>query len=212
MGFHVGLCLSFDLGSKAIVRRILLYYTTSKIVSFKTKVPWFVIFRFLPLVQIVSHNTENGVIPCNMPNWFWKRVFYTDHLRVQSINSPALTLICAKPFYTSTMENYCYEVCLGKKCWFLIRDERTFSPLSKSWFPKSCKRESIFEHDIQSAEARHFPAVWRMQRRASQNRLRCSQHKHNFPLWINYFIAAPFALMHYFEGIFKLLLTHYSPC
>ena len=124
MGFHVGLCLSFDLGSKAIVRRILLYYTTSKIVSFKTKVPWFVIFRFLPLVQIVSHNTEDGVIPCNMPNWFWKRVFYTDHLRVQSINSPALTLICAKPFYTSTMENYCYEVCLGQNAdfWSVMRE------------------------------------------------------------------------------------------
>lgn len=128
------------------------------------------------------------------------------------LNIPALTLIRAKPFYTSTMENYCYEVCLGKKCWFLIRDERTFSPSSKSWFPKSCKKESIFEHDIQSAEARHFPAVWRMQRRASQNRLRCSQHKHNFPSWIYYFIAAPFALMHDFEGIFKLLLNHYSPC
>lgn len=123
------------------------------------------------------------------------------------LNSPALTLIRAKPFYTSTMENYCYEVCLGKNAdfWSVMRE------LFPRWVNR-CKRESIFEHDIQSAEARHFPAVWRMQMRASQNRLRCSQHKHNFPLWINYFIAAPFALMHYFEGIFKLLLTHYSPC
>lgn len=157
MGFHVGLCLSFDLGSKAIVRRILLYYTTSKIVSFKTKVPWFFIFRFLPLVQIVSHNTEDGVIPCNMPNWFWKRVFYTDHLRVQSINSPALTLICAKPFYTSTMENYCYEVCLGKNAdfWSVMRE--LFPRRVNRDFQKVAKRRAFLNTTFKVRKRVIFP-------------------------------------------------------
>ena len=55
------------------------------------------------------------------------------------LNSPALTLIRAKPFYTSTMENYCYEVCLGKNAdfWsvmrelFLRRVNRDFQKVAK---------------------------------------------------------------------------------